>query len=108
MNEELSEIAGGSPAYARVLEESLKRLAEGVGGQALAEMARDVLDGRVGLRRAVADGYYAAALTERMFEFTDWYAGLSDEEREQHAREAEAELDRFLAEEEEAAGKSHP
>lgn len=58
MKEEIVDIAGGNSVHARILEELLKQLKQGAGGDALAEMARDVLDGRIGLREAVADSYY--------------------------------------------------
>jgi hypothetical protein len=60
-DEELRGIARGDPAAYQLLRSSLQRLAEGAGGSDLQEMAREVLAGRVTLRKAMLSGAYAEA-----------------------------------------------
>nr|WP_296076098.1 hypothetical protein [uncultured Actinoplanes sp.] len=77
---ELERIAGNRKTAAQV-RRALERLREGAAGPDLAEMARDVLDGRISLRDVARSSAYAVPLADAMHRFTRWQAGLSDEER---------------------------
>ncbi|WHT19016.1 hypothetical protein N8J89_38980 [Crossiella sp. CA-258035] len=83
------------PARAKALRQSLERLAAGAGGSALAEMANDVLTGRSDLRTAVLSGTYAEALNSRVQQFSTWYQGLSEQEKEEQTERARAHLDQL-------------
>jgi hypothetical protein len=74
---------GGSPAMARALKKNLDLLAGGAAGPELAEMAREVIEGRTDLRGMGASGVYAEQLTGAIHRFQRWHAELSPEEREQ-------------------------
>lgn len=78
------------PVEARLLRKSLQQLAGGGAGEALQEMARDVLAGRIGLRQAVEVSAYGEALAERAQSFTDEWDEKSEEEREAMAAEGRA------------------
>ncbi len=82
----------GSPALAKQLKESLRRLTDGAAGPKLAEMARDVLVGRTDLRMVARSSVYADNLTEAIGRFQRWQAELTPEEREQFLSEARRRL----------------
>jgi hypothetical protein len=82
----------GSPALAKQVKESLRRLADGAAGPKLAEMARDVLDGRTDLRTVARSSVYADNLTEAIGQFQRWQAQLTPEERERFLGQARQEL----------------
>ncbi|MEU9503122.1 hypothetical protein [Streptomyces sp. NPDC048196] len=82
------------PAMARVLRKQLEVLADGKGGDVLAEMAREVLSGRMGLREAVRVGAYEEELVQNVGKFQQRWDEMSAEERSQ----AEKEGARFLEE----------
>ncbi|GAB7030636.1 hypothetical protein AB0G35_25035 [Streptomyces sp. NPDC021749] len=82
------------PAMARVLRKQLEALADGKGGDVLAEMAREVLSGRIGLRDAVRVGAYEEELVRNIDKFQHKWDEMSAEERSQ----AEKEGTRFLQE----------
>jgi hypothetical protein len=82
VGEDLVEITAGDRARARVLRESLRRLADGAGGAELQEMARDVVDGRVEFRTAMLSSAYSAAILEKARSFATWFDDLSSDERE--------------------------
>ncbi len=63
LDEKLRGIARGDPAAYRLLRSSLQRLAEGAGSSDLQEMAREVLAGRVTLRKALLSGAYAEGVS---------------------------------------------
>lgn len=96
--DEITDIAGGDPAMAKVLRESLRHLATGAAGPALQEMANDVLDGRITLREAVRHDHYAAALTERLDAFTEWHDSLSPQERQATVLKVDNDLARMREE----------
>ena len=75
-------------ARARTLRDSLRTLAGGGAGAALQEMARDVLDGRIGLREAVRAPAYAEALGERVAEARRAWERIPAEERERQLEAA--------------------
>ncbi len=92
---EFLEMSGQDPAQARVLRKSLEELASGRGGEALKEMAREVLSGRSGLRDAVNVSAYSDQLVAQAAPMAEKWAALSEAEREALAAEGE----RSIAEE---------
>ncbi|MFG2399087.1 hypothetical protein [Streptomyces lydicus] len=82
------------PAMARMLRKQLEVLADGKGGEVLAEMAREVLSGRIGLREAVQVGAYEEELVRNVGSFQQKWDEMSAEER----AHAEKEGARFLQE----------
>ncbi|MGW1958573.1 hypothetical protein ACWCPI_38550 [Streptomyces sp. NPDC001920] len=84
---ELLEMSQGDPAQARLLRKSLETLAAGHGGDALKEMAQEVLSGRAGLRDAVNVSAYADQLIERAAPMAERWAALSEAQREELAAE---------------------
>jgi hypothetical protein len=85
IGEDLVDIAGGDRARARLLQESLRRLADGAGGADLREVARDVIDGRVDRRAAMLSASYSNAIQEKTQAFAAWFNDLTPEEREAQA-----------------------
>jgi len=85
---ELERVAGNRKTAAEV-KRALERLREGAAGPDLAEMARDVLDGRISLRDVARSSAYAVPLADAMDGFARWQAELSDEERAQLLADAE-------------------
>ncbi|MBT2505935.1 hypothetical protein J7I98_08515 [Streptomyces sp. ISL-98] len=92
---EFLEMSGQDPAQARVLRKSLEELASGRGGDALKEMAREVLSGRTSLRDAVNISAYSDQLVAQAAPMAEKWAALSEAEREALAAEGE----RSMAEE---------
>jgi cytochrome c-type biogenesis protein CcmH/NrfG len=80
------------PALTTELKASLRRLSDGAAGPMLAEMARDVLEGRTTLRDVARSSAYATAMTDVVGRLQDWNANLSDREREELATEARTDL----------------
>ena len=80
----------GDPALTRQLKASLQKLRDGVGGPALAEMAREVLEGRTTLRDVARSSAYAAEMSTVMAGLQQWNADLTDEQREQLIADAKA------------------
>src|SRR5690348_8113189 len=76
LDAEMHDIARGDPDRYRLLLESLRRLAEGVAGPDLREMAREVLAGRLTLRRAVLSGAYAEAWRPHAERLIGWQAHM--------------------------------
>ncbi|WP_030239450.1 MULTISPECIES: hypothetical protein [unclassified Streptomyces] len=83
-DEEFLDIAG-SQAEARLLRKALQQLSDGGAGQALQEMAREVLSGRMGLREAVSQGAYGGELIDKTESFRRDWESMSDREREELA-----------------------
>ncbi|MGW7050601.1 hypothetical protein [Streptomyces sp. NPDC054887] len=88
-------MSGQDPAQARVLRKSLEELASGRGGDALKEMAQEVLSGRAGLRDALNVSAYSDQLVAQAAPMAEKWAALSSAEREALAAEGE----RSMAEE---------
>jgi hypothetical protein len=82
----LERMAGSRP-LARAVKQSLERLTDGSAGPELAELARDVLAGRVELSSLRTSTVYADPLRQALTGFQHWYSHLSPADR-----------DRFLAE----------
>ncbi|MFZ3560234.1 hypothetical protein [Streptomyces sp. BH055] len=85
------------PALARLLRKQLEKLAEGRSGNVLAEMASEVLAGRIGLREAVRVGAYDEALTSAAGKFQEGWDNMTESERS----EAEKEGARILRQQQE-------
>ncbi|MDT4991469.1 MAG: hypothetical protein QOH97_1361 [Actinoplanes sp.] len=85
----------GSPELVRKAKEGISRLRNGVGGDHLAEMARDLLDGRTSIREIGQSSAYAAPLTEQFTKYNEWFNGLKPEERERLISETNETLDRL-------------
>jgi hypothetical protein len=81
----------GDAKLAKAVRESLEKLRDGSAGSDLAEMARDLLDGRIDLRTVAGSSAYAGDLTQGIGKFKTWESELSAEERatfEKDARKA--------------------
>jgi len=78
---ELLDIAGGDLTLAGQLEQSLRHLAGAGRDNCLAELADDVLHGRVPLRTAAASGAYGHLLGDAARNFRSWYDRLSSHDR---------------------------
>ncbi|MDG4859379.1 hypothetical protein P8605_14615 [Streptomyces sp. T-3] len=96
---ELLEMTEQDPAQARLLRQSLEHLSSGRAGDALKEMAQDVLAGRAGLRESVEVSAYSDQLFAQAAPMVEKWAALSEEERDALAAQGE----RQLAEERERA-----
>lgn len=83
----------GSPELVRRAKEGIGRLRNGSGGDLLAEMARDLLDGRTSIREIGRSSAYAAPLSEQFTKYDDWFNGLKPEERERLMSEVNETLD---------------
>jgi hypothetical protein len=82
----------GNPAIAKHLKESLRRLSDGSAGPELAEMAREVLEGRTDLRTVARSSAYADQMTEAVGRFQNWQAEATPEERSQLLEETQKKL----------------
>ncbi|MEV6173936.1 hypothetical protein AB0L99_37700 [Streptomyces sp. NPDC051954] len=82
------------PATARLLRKQLESLTDGRAGAVLAEMAKEVLSGRIGLRDAVRVGAYEQELLAGAEKFERKWDEMSEKEKSQ----AEAEGVRLLRE----------
>ncbi|ASW56805.1 hypothetical protein [Plantactinospora sp. KBS50] len=82
LDHDLEEMTG-DPAIARDIKKTLRQLADGTGGPTLAELARNVLDGRTTLRSAASSDAYATPLTDAINQFRQWHEQLPPEQRRQ-------------------------
>lgn len=89
---ELLDITAGDTSLARMLEGSLHRLASGRAGPLLAELADDVLHGRMRLRAAASSTMYGAALSDAVHHFQHWYDQLDPQQRAALTGEADPPL----------------
>jgi hypothetical protein len=80
----------GSPELAKTVRANLVRLSKGAGGPDLAEMARDLLDGRTELSTIARSSAYADQISAATVQFQTWYAELTEEEREKLIADTEA------------------
>ncbi|MFC8515129.1 hypothetical protein [Streptomyces sp. NPDC057257] len=90
---EFLEMTQQDPVQAKILRRSLEHLASGLGGDALKEMAQEVLSGRMGLREAADVSAYAEQAVERAAPLAERWAALSDGEREALAAEGERQIE---------------
>ena len=91
LGNDLNRIAG-DPELARRLREDIVRLRGGAGGDKLAEMARDLLDGRIDLRMVAGSSAYAEPLSAAAAKYDEWFRSLDPEERDRLMAEARASL----------------
>jgi len=80
----------GSPQLAKAVKDSLVRLSKSAGGPDLAELARDVLEGRTDLRAVARSSAYAEQISAATVKFQKWYSELTPEEREKFIAETKA------------------
>ena len=78
----------GSPELAHEIKQSLRRLSNGAAGPQLAEMARELLEGRTDLRTVAQSSAYANDLTGAIGQFQRWQSSQTQEERDQVVNEA--------------------
>ncbi|BCJ46332.1 hypothetical protein GCM10010168_59710 [Actinoplanes ianthinogenes] len=78
---ELASIGHGHPGRTQMVRDSLRRLADGAGGAELQEAAREILAGRIGIRRALTGEIYGRTLSDGLRRFQEHYERLSPEER---------------------------
>jgi hypothetical protein len=91
IGQELAQMTG-DPALTRALKNSLTRLRDGAGGPDLAEMARDLLDGRTSLREVTRSGVYTQALLNASAGARQELDKLSPEEIQQLADQTRSQL----------------
>jgi hypothetical protein len=96
------------PAEARALRKALQQIAGGGAGDALKEMAQEILSGRVGLRQATQTSGYADALIEKAHPFREQWDAMSETERQARAVEGERALDEHRREIEEERRAAQP
>jgi hypothetical protein len=82
----------GNPATARAIRTALERLKTGAAGKDLAEMARDILDGRLHPRETGRSDAYSIPLLDAVTQFHQWQDDLTEDERQEHLREARRQL----------------
>jgi hypothetical protein len=82
----------GSRTLARELKENLRRLRDGAAGPELAEMAREVLEGRTTLREVARSAAYSEQMLGLADRLQEWNTGLTDEERDELVQETEQRL----------------
>jgi hypothetical protein len=99
LDRDLAEMAG-TPQLARVVRRSLERLRDGAAGPDLAEMARELLDGRTDLRSVARSTAYAGPITDGIHRYDGWQAQLTAEER----RQLEEEMRAIVSDEDSAGG----
>ncbi|NYF54446.1 hypothetical protein [Micromonospora purpureochromogenes] len=87
------DLTEGSRGLAKLLYESLSQLRDGVAGDDLQEMARDVLAGRTDLREIAGTDAYGGMLLDGFRRFTEWEASLDPEEKQRLAAGATAAAD---------------
>ncbi|WP_159029257.1 hypothetical protein [Streptomyces viridochromogenes] len=91
------------PAMARLLRKQLESLADGRAGAVLAEMAKEVLSGRIGLREAVQVGAYQQELVASAENFERKWDEMSALEKSQ----AEAEGTKLLRQQQDEIDQEH-
>ncbi|RLP91536.1 hypothetical protein EAD89_11340 [Micromonospora sp. BL4] len=82
------DLTEGDPGLAKLLQASLTRLRDGVAGDDLQEMARDVLAGHGDLRQIAANDAYGGELLDRYHRFRDWEQNLDPDERQRLTEQA--------------------
>ena len=85
----------GNKELAKQARESILKLRDGAGGGQLAEMARDLIDGRIGLRTVGTSSAYAEPLTAAASRYGEWFRNLDPEEQAAFMADARAELSRI-------------
>jgi hypothetical protein len=90
---EFLEMTQQDPVQAKILRQSLEHLASGLAGDALKEMAQEVISGRMGLREAANVSAYAEQAVEQSAPLAEKWASMSDSERDALAAEGERRLE---------------
>ncbi|KUO14722.1 hypothetical protein [Streptomyces dysideae] len=90
---EFLEMVQQDAVQARILRQSLEHLSSGLAGDALKEMAQEVLSGRMGLREAANVSAYAEQAVEHAAPLAEKWASMSDSERDALAAEGERRLE---------------
>ncbi|MDX8033279.1 hypothetical protein SK803_23930 [Lentzea sp. BCCO 10_0856] len=86
------------PTNDAVRRKLLQKLSINSKSPALAEMARELLAGRITPREVMTSSSYASALEPGVAQFQEWYGGLSDEQRAEQEELGRAALDRLAGE----------
>lgn len=76
----------------------LQKLSTNSKNPALAEMARELLAGRLTPRQVMTSSSYAPALEPGVVQFKQWYGSLSDKQRAEQEELGRAALDRLANE----------
>ncbi|GIE86570.1 hypothetical protein Are01nite_30500 [Actinoplanes regularis] len=75
------EAMAGHARVAQAVKESLRRMKNGEAGPDMAEMARDLLDGRIRLRDLATTSVYSAPMIEGIERYRQWESELTPEQR---------------------------
>ena len=94
MHESVYEVAGNDRTMTVILRNALTGMARG-SDPALRDLARDVLDGAVDLRKAAMSTVYDEALGEKFDEFWSAYQKMDPAEREALLRQTREHLDQL-------------
>lgn len=86
------------PTNDAVRRKLLQKLSSNSKNPALAEMARELLAGRITPREVMTSSSYAAALEPGVAQFQEWYGGLSDEQRAEQEELGRSALERLANE----------
>lgn len=73
----------GDPRIARAVKDSLRQLKDGAAGPELADLARDLLEGRTDLHSVASSSAYSAPLTAAVSTYETWYSELTPEQHQQ-------------------------
>ncbi|GAA2679612.1 hypothetical protein [Actinoplanes palleronii] len=76
------EAMAGSAAMAREVKAALARMKNGEAGPEMAEMASDLLEGRIHLRDLAATSVYSGPMLEGIERYKQWESELTPEQRE--------------------------
>ncbi len=66
----------GRADLAKKVRQSIVKLRDGVGGSQLAELARDLLDGRIDIRSIARSSAYAEPLSAAAARYNEWFKSL--------------------------------
>ncbi|MBB2940539.1 hypothetical protein FB565_000243 [Actinoplanes lutulentus] len=81
LDQDLDAMAG-NPRLADTVRDTLQRLRDGHGGRMLAEMADDLLDGRISLKDVAGSSAYSGPLLDGITRYQQWQSELTTEERQ--------------------------
>ncbi|MEU4156466.1 hypothetical protein [Actinoplanes sp. NPDC026670] len=82
LDREIERMAG-DPRLVKAVRDSLERLRAGRAGPVMAEMARDLIEGRINLRDVGGSSVYSQGLIEGVQAYKKWESELDDEGRRQ-------------------------
>jgi hypothetical protein len=78
----------GTPQLAQAIKQSLQRLKDGAAGPDLAEMARELLNGRSDVRTIANCSAYAGPILQGIEQYRRWESSLTPEERQRFIEDA--------------------